>query len=215
MPSTNRPLAPTKPDVPRPSARAVWAGGIVLAMSLACPGEAIPRATRERTAAADAAQQRAVRGDYERAERFSARALGERVFKTSVEPHWIENGPRFWYRNDVRGARQFVLVDPEKASRAPAFDHAKLAAALSKAAGKTYSPKRLPFVAIEFLGGGKSIAFRVRGVRWRCDLASYACTRRKHPATRSAPPKPRRASPKPRRPSARPRRPASHPRVGG
>ena len=62
------------------------------------------------------------------------------VYKARIEPHWLGDSPRFWYRNDLRGgAREFVLVDAEKNTQAPAFDHAKLAAALSSAAGQKYS----------------------------------------------------------------------------
>src|SRR5207302_7585880 len=74
------------------------------------------------------------------------------VYKTQITPHWFDNNRRFWYRNDTRGgAREFILVDAEKGQRAPAFDHEKLAAALSKAAAAKYQAERLPFDSIEFL----------------------------------------------------------------
>src|SRR5208337_4503279 len=45
---------------------------------------------------------------------------------------------RLWYRDtDAEGAH-FVIFDPVKLTKEPAFDHAKLAAALSAAAGQTY-----------------------------------------------------------------------------
>ena len=57
-----------------------------------------------------------------------------RVYKDRITPHWFAEGTRFWYRNDLKGGtREFVLVDAEKGTKAPAFDHKKLAAALSKA----------------------------------------------------------------------------------
>ncbi|MDB5294107.1 MAG: dap4 3, partial [Phycisphaerales bacterium] len=53
-----------------------------------------------------------------------------RVYRDRVEPNWLPGGTRFWYRNDLRGgAREFVLVDAAAGTRAPAFDHAKAAAA--------------------------------------------------------------------------------------
>src|SRR5262245_38063262 len=68
------------------------------------------------------------------------------VYKSSVTPHWFANETRFWYRNDLRGgAKEFILVDAEKGTRRPAFDHEKLAAALSKAAGEEFKADRLPF----------------------------------------------------------------------
>ena len=75
------------------------------------------------------------------------------MYKAQLTPRWFQNNTRFWYRNDLRGGtREFVVVDVERGTRAPAFDHAKLAAALSQAAGADYKPDRLPFDSIEFVG---------------------------------------------------------------
>jgi hypothetical protein len=118
-----------------------------------------------------------IRKAYERAKSLAARTQGK-VFKATIVPHWFDNNTRFWYRNDLKGgAREFVLVDATQGTRTPAFDHAKLAAALGKAAGKEYAADRLPFDGIEFTDGAKAVRFRVVGVTWQCDLASYECTR--------------------------------------
>src|SRR5688572_17104026 len=67
------------------------------------------------------------------------------VYRDRVEPHWFANDAKFWYRNLLKnGTREFVLVDAEKGKRGPAFDHAKLATALSKAANEKYETDRLP-----------------------------------------------------------------------
>jgi dipeptidyl aminopeptidase/acylaminoacyl peptidase len=114
---------------------------------------------------------------YERAKRLASDTR-DKVFKASVTPHWFLNNTRFWYRNQLKGgAKEFIVVDAEKGTRAPAFDHAKLAAALSKAAGTEYRPQRLPFDAIEFADGGAQVLFRLGGVNWQCDLTSYECSR--------------------------------------
>src|ERR1035441_1691233 len=64
--------------------------------------------------------------------RFGAPERG--VYKARINPHWFQNDTRFWYRNDLKGgAKEFILVDAERGNRQPAFDHQKLAAALSKA----------------------------------------------------------------------------------
>jgi len=102
----------------------------------------------------------------------------KRLFKETVAPHWFTNGTDFWYCNTLReGAREFVLVDAERGVREPAFDHAKLAAALSKASGTKYEADRLPFDHIEFLEGGKAIRFKADGMTWKCHLISYDCAR--------------------------------------
>jgi dipeptidyl aminopeptidase/acylaminoacyl peptidase len=100
------------------------------------------------------------------------------VYKAQIAPHWFHDNTRFWYRNDLRGgAREFILVDAERGTREPAFDHKKLAASLSKAAGTDYPADRLPFDAIEFIDESKAIRFKVADSTWKCDLASYECSK--------------------------------------
>lgn len=102
----------------------------------------------------------------------------EGVYKTEIRPHWFDGGARFWYRNDLHGGtREFVLVEAESGTRKPAFDHEKLAAGLSKAAGKEYKADKLPFDDIEFPAGGKAVRFRVDRTNWTCDLTSYECAK--------------------------------------
>src|SRR5262249_3739800 len=103
---------------------------------------------------------------------------GAKVYKAQVTPHWFANNARFWYRNDLRGGcKEFIVVDAERGTREPVFDHQKLAAALSKAAGKEYRASALPFDNIEFIENGKAIRFDVTGSTWNCNLASYECSR--------------------------------------
>jgi dipeptidyl aminopeptidase/acylaminoacyl peptidase len=74
------------------------------------------------------------------------------VYKDRITPHWFADNTRFWYRNDLAGkTKEFILVDAQRGTREPAFDHAKLAAALSKAAGVEYKADQLPFDAIEYV----------------------------------------------------------------
>ena len=42
------------------------------------------------------------REDYARAEKFLPWNADKLAFKLKVEPHWINNGEHFWYRNDNR-----------------------------------------------------------------------------------------------------------------
>ncbi|HET7626374.1 MAG TPA: DPP IV N-terminal domain-containing protein [Verrucomicrobiae bacterium] len=107
--------------------------------------------------------------------RFSRQERG--VYKARITPHWFTNNTEFWYRNDLRdGAKEFILVDAEKGTREPAFDHAKLAAALSKASGQDFKADKLPFSDIEFVDDGKAIQFDAADKKWKCDLVSYKCT---------------------------------------
>ncbi|HMJ65989.1 MAG TPA: prolyl oligopeptidase family serine peptidase [Candidatus Binatia bacterium] len=100
----------------------------------------------------------------------------DRVFKDRITPQWFHNNTRFWYCNDLRrGAKEFIVVDAERGVRSPAFDHAKLAAALSKAAGGEYRADRLPFDRIDFTNNADAIIVAIGDQTWKCDLTSYKC----------------------------------------
>src|SRR5262249_3218476 len=70
---------------------------------------------------------------------------------------------------------EFVLVDPARSTRNPAFDHAKLATALSAATSTRYEAFKLPFQQIDFLENGKLVAFNLEGRRWGCDVQGAQC----------------------------------------
>jgi len=100
------------------------------------------------------------------------------VFKAQITPHWFADNKRFWYRNDLRGGtKEFILVDAEAGKRTQAFDHAKLAAALSKADGNEYKADLLPFDQIDFVDANQAINFTVGKTAWKCDLSTYECTK--------------------------------------
>ena len=73
--------------------------------------------------------------DYQAAEQLLRRPArpGELVIGDKVRPQWIDEGARFWYAVSNGDGRRFVLVDPAAGTREPAFDHARLAAALAAA----------------------------------------------------------------------------------
>ena len=130
---------------------------------------------------------------YQRAEQFLGRNARTLVFHDQVAPQWLD-GDRFWYRDRTPKGEEFILVDPGARSRAPAFDHARLAAALSVAADTSYEPSKLPFQSFEFVDGDNSIRFTVGdSLRWTCGiLGPYTCI---GPDTIPAPPRTEAKSP--------------------
>ena len=113
--------------------------------------------------------------DYAQAEKFMSYNTAPLVLRTGVRPTWLP-GDHFWYRNALEdGKSEFILVDPKKRTRGPAFDHAAVAAALSKASGKTFDAAHLPFMSFEFSADGKAITFRAEGKGWSYDLKSRDC----------------------------------------
>lgn len=120
--------------------------------------------------------------DYARAARFLAPAVVPLVSGLSVRPTWLKED-RFWYRNQVAGGSEFVLVNPARRSRVRAFNAAALARALGAASDTTYDPLRLPFASFDYSADGRSVTFTVREKRWTCDTAGQACA----PAPAAAP----------------------------
>jgi dipeptidyl-peptidase 4 len=114
--------------------------------------------------------------DYARAEAFLGWNAVDLVAGDQVSPVWLEDD-RFWFRNRLHeGAREFILVDPEEGTREPAFDHARLARALSGAMGEEFEAARLPFDSFRFVDDETAIRFDVaESGRWRCDIVEYRC----------------------------------------
>jgi dienelactone hydrolase len=143
--------------------------------------------------------------------RFGPPRRVEGYYKGRISPRWFNENKCFWYRNDLSGnAREFILVDAEQGTRQRAFDHTRLATALSQAAGAEHKADQLPFDAIEFSEDGKTVRFLVEQTTWECDLASYACV--KSSATMSDSSGPDREGPpfgrRPRRPESQGRGPS-------
>jgi dipeptidyl aminopeptidase/acylaminoacyl peptidase len=109
--------------------------------------------------------------DYDRAKNLG-KSVSRKVFRANIEPQWLPDGGRFWYRNEFPdGTKEFILVDALKGIRNVVFDHGKLAAALAAASKSEIDPAKLPFNSITFLEDG-AIGFRVSGKGWKYITAS-------------------------------------------
>ena len=95
-------------------------------MTLVLVGTAI--AQTPRTLSAD---------DYARAEKFLGYNTNPLVLHVAATPTWVADD-RLWYRTTTENGTEFLLVDPATGMKAPAFDQARVAAALSTASRTTY-----------------------------------------------------------------------------
>ncbi|GAB4246943.1 MAG: S9 family peptidase [Acidobacteriota bacterium] len=111
--------------------------------------------------------------DYERSFRLREE-YESKVTDLPGRPSWIGETSRFWYRKMVRGGSEFVLVDAAALTKRPAFDHEKLAAALSDALGRRIDPRNLPLRNLAFAEDGGSLEFEASGAIWKCDLSAYS-----------------------------------------
>jgi len=116
--------------------------------------------------------------DYMRAEKFLAAHTSSLVFGDRAIPNWID-GAHFWYRNNIPEGTEFILIDAKKRTRKHAFDHDKLAAALSEVSGRRIDPFALPFSRFTFAADGQSIVFSLKSKSYTYHLPSSRFTSEK------------------------------------
>jgi len=134
--------------------------------------------------------------DYQRGQELQAKARGLAINVPSAVT-WIGDSDHLWYSKAVKGGTEFVWVDAATGIKKPAFDHDKLAAAISAASGGHYTGLTLPFApvtggrgggagggrggpapgALTFIDNERGIQFGASGFLWKCTLSDYACTK--------------------------------------
>jgi len=110
--------------------------------------------------------------DYAQAERFMSSSVRSLVVGGRVDATWMDDD-RFTFAAETTNGTTFMLVDPVTLTRKPAFDHAKMATALSAATGETYTATDLPFSEIELTN--TSIGVDVGDRHYTCDLDVTTC----------------------------------------
>ena len=114
--------------------------------------------------------------DYER-----AYALREKYEAAAIDiagpATWIGNTHRFWYRNQSRGKTQYLVVDAQTLQKQPAFDHAKIARALSKLTGNKYKAEDLSLTGLRFDNAAASFFASVDGTAVRCTVTDSVCAK--------------------------------------
>ena len=96
---------------------------------------------------------------------------------TTVIPHWLERGERFWYVREFIGqGKEFRIVDVEAKTNNVAFNHEHLAAALAEVACISIDPLELPVTSLEFLPDDNAIVFEAFGAVWRYDETERRCS---------------------------------------
>jgi dipeptidyl-peptidase 4 len=107
--------------------------------------------------------------DYAQAEKFMNYNVNSLVYHGVEHPQWI-SGDRFWYRDLGPEGTTYTLVDPATGTKGPAFDHAKLAAALTAAGARgATDPHHLRLEELEIAGAVVTVT--VEGTKYRCDLS--------------------------------------------
>ena len=113
------------------------------------------------------------KADYDRANGFRERYRGL-VLNERITPTWIGGGSKFWYaRQEEGGGRTFILVDSLAGKKAPAFDHVKMATAISKITGQTVEAGRLPFTKLDLTPDLKKLNLQLLQKTYQIDLGTY------------------------------------------
>jgi len=116
--------------------------------------------------------------DYARAEKFMGYNVNSLVYHGVSRPTWMADG-RFWYRDNGPNGVTFMVVDPVKGTKKPAFDQAKLAAALTSATDGQMKADahHLVMSEIVFSDGDKTVVVGNGSRKFRCDLSGAGvCT---------------------------------------
>jgi len=99
--------------------------------------------------------------NYRAAAKYSPTNLGKLVHSTSVRPHWLKNGNRFWYQYKTTEGSNYYLVDADNRSKKALFDNEKMAQWLTEITKDPYDAKHLPRFDFKFVKNETAIRFYV------------------------------------------------------
>jgi dipeptidyl aminopeptidase/acylaminoacyl peptidase len=99
--------------------------------------------------------------NYRAAAKYSPKNIAKMVHSTSVKPHWLKKGNRFWYAYKTSDGSNHYIVDADKKSKKPLFDNVKMAKWLTEITKDPYDAKHLPKFSLKFNKAEDAIRFRV------------------------------------------------------
>lgn len=99
--------------------------------------------------------------NYRAAAKFSPTNLSKLVHSTSVRPHWLKNGNRFWYQYKTTEGSKYYMVDADKRSKKELFDNEKMAQWLTEITKDPYDAQHLPRFNFKFVKNETAIQFYV------------------------------------------------------
>ncbi|MGV8945889.1 MAG: DPP IV N-terminal domain-containing protein [Lutibacter sp.] len=99
--------------------------------------------------------------NYRLAAKFSPDNLAKLVHSTTVNPHWLKNGNRFWYQYKTTSGSNYYLVDADQRSKTRLFDNEKMAKWLTEITKDPYDAQHLPKFDFKFVKNETAIRFRI------------------------------------------------------
>lgn len=133
--------------------------------------------------------------NYRAAAKYSPSNLAKMVHSTSVNPHWLKNGNRFWYTYKTSEGANYYLVDADKKTKRALFDNVKMAKWLTEITKDPYDAQHLPYFNFKFNDAENAIRFRVESteevdvVDEKEDVENDSISVKKEKSTKSKKPK--------------------------
>ena len=106
---------------------------------------------------------------YLQAEKFTADKLRNMLFSTYVDPHWFQQGSRFWYQYKTSEGDFWYVVDPDKKRKELLFDREDMAARLTEIVQDPFEARHLPIRNLKAKEDGRTFTFEVASSREKKD----------------------------------------------
>ena len=100
--------------------------------------------------------------EYLQAEKFTQGKLNNMLFSTTVDPHWFNEGSRFWFSYKTSEGTFWYVVNPETRQKEPLFDRDELAAQLTEIVHDPFEARHLPIRNLKVKEDGKTFTFEVQ-----------------------------------------------------
>lgn len=110
--------------------------------------------------------------DYKRADSL-LKITSNTVFHSNIRPVWAGKSASFIYEDFTPEGTNFIMVNPVKKTKTPAFDQLKLAEAMTKVAGKKVEAMKLPLRNLLFSEKPGSFSFIWDNYNWVCNMKDY------------------------------------------
>lgn len=118
---------------------------------------------------------------YQHAEQQLSTFTDELVTGVVMAPSWSDDG-QLLFSSRVQAGEQFFLVDAKTAQKKVAFDHQKLAAALTLLTEQEIDQKELFSYDIKIIDR-ESISLKIEDLPYQCYVVNYSCALVKNMAT--------------------------------
>ena len=115
------------------------------------------------------------RTDYERAESFLSSSTNQYVYGTVSSQSWQEDN-RLIYRKSIKDGREYVLANPSDGSKTEAFDHEKMANALSGFSDEELEANKLNVSSLKLSSDNQTLTLTFSGDAYETNLSTYEIT---------------------------------------